>query len=179
MGRRPQFTRKDLSDAALQVADEEGLEAVGIRSVARVLGVTPMSLYRYVTDKADLRDGLVESVLTSIRPPEATLGWEQKLREGADAMRAAVLEHPSIAPLLLSRPVTTPGAVALRNQVVDLLRKAGLCHDNPERGERLFSTAILGFVVSEASGRFRNHDQTVLDEDFRVLVDSVLRELQR
>jgi hypothetical protein len=38
------------------------------------------------------------------------------------------------------------------------------------RAERLFSTAVLGFAASEASGRFRHHDRSVIDADFAELL---------
>jgi hypothetical protein len=38
------------------------------------------------------------------------------------------------------------------------------------RAERLISTAVLGFAASEASGRFRQHDQSVIDADFAELL---------
>jgi hypothetical protein len=55
------------------------------------------------------------------------------------------------------------------------LREAGLGQDAVERAERLLSTAILGFVTSEAAGRFRHHSRATLDEDFAEL----LRRLRR
>ncbi len=36
--------------------------------------------------------------------------------------------------------------------------------------ERLISTAVLGFAASEAAGRFRQHDQSVIDADFAELL---------
>jgi len=50
------------------------------------------------------------------------------------------------------------------------LREAGLAADDAARAERLISTTVLGFAASEAAGRFRHHDQAVIDEDFAVLL---------
>ena len=52
--------------ASLQLADEQGLAAITMQAVADRLGVTPMALYRHVTNKADLLDGLVESILLEV-----------------------------------------------------------------------------------------------------------------
>ena len=60
MGRAPQISREAVLDAALRLADEQGLEAVTMHAVARRLNVTPMALYRHVDDKNALLDGLVE-----------------------------------------------------------------------------------------------------------------------
>jgi len=50
------------------------------------------------------------------------------------------------------------------------LREAGLPEAELARAERLISTAVLGFAASEASGRFRQHDQSVIDADFAELL---------
>ena len=44
--------------------------------------------------------------------------------------------------------------------------QAGLAADEAARAGRLISAAGLGFAASEAAGRFRNHLQQVIDEDF-------------
>ena len=41
-------------DAAIEIADADGLGAVSMAAVATRLGYTPMSLYRYVSAKDDL-----------------------------------------------------------------------------------------------------------------------------
>ena len=64
VGRNPQISREAVLTAALRLADEQGLEAVTMHAVAKVLNVTPMALYRHVDDKNALLDGLVELLLT-------------------------------------------------------------------------------------------------------------------
>src|ERR1700729_255933 len=51
---RPKLDREVVVDAALQVADTEGLEAVTIRRLAQELSVTPMALYWHFKDKEAL-----------------------------------------------------------------------------------------------------------------------------
>ena len=57
----------------------------------------------------------------------------------------------------------------MRDAVYHALRQAGVPDTNVARTERLLSTAVLGFAVSEAAGRFRGHDQAVIDADFAEL----------
>jgi hypothetical protein len=77
---------------------------------------------------------------------------------------------PPVFPLLLTRPAVTPAARAARDAVQAALREGGLPHLEAARAERLISTAVLGFAASEAAGRFRHHDQSVIDEDFAELL---------
>jgi AcrR family transcriptional regulator len=170
MGRRPQIDRAAILDAAMELADERGLEAVTMHAVAQRLSVTPMALYRHVDGKQALLDGLVERLLTSYPLPRADTPWPGRLTATAEAVRATAKRHPAVFPLLLTRPAVTPAARVVRDCVQAALREAGLAQDEAARAERLISTAVLGFAASEAAGRFRQHDQAVIDEDFAALL---------
>ncbi len=170
MGRRPQIDRAAILDAAMELADERGLEAVTMHAVAQRLGVTPMALYRHVDGKQALLDGLVERLLTSYSLPPADAPWPGRLTGMAEAVRSTAKRHPAVFPLLLTRPAVTPAARMVRDSVQAALREAGLAEAEAARAERLISTAVLGFAASEAVGRFRQHAQAVIDEDFAVLL---------
>jgi len=170
VGRAPQISREAVLDAALRLADEQGLDAVTMHAVARRLQVTPMALYRHVDDKNALLDGLVEVLLGECPlPPEGT-PWDERLTALAAGIRDTARRHPTTFPLLLTRPAVTPAARAARDAVHAALREGGLPEAEVARAERLISTAVLGFAASEASGRFRQHDQSVLDADFAELL---------
>ena len=169
MGRAAQIGRSAILAAALAIADDQGLEAVTMHAVARRLQVTPMALYRHVASKAALLDGLVELLLTEFPLPARELPWEEFLAALAAGIRATARRHPGAFPLLLSRPAVTPAAMAVRDAVHQALRQAGVPDTDIARTERLLSTAVLGFAVSEAAGRFRGHDQAVTDADFAEL----------
>jgi AcrR family transcriptional regulator len=169
MGRAAQIGRTAILAAALEIADEQGLDAVTMHAVARRLQVTPMALYRHLAGKAELLDGLVEMLLTEFPLPARELPWEEFLVALAAGIRATARRHPSVFPLLLLRPVVTPAATGVRDAVHLALRQAGVPDADVARTERLVSTAVLGFAVSEAAGRFRGHDQAVIDADFAEL----------
>jgi AcrR family transcriptional regulator len=176
VGRPARISRDQILDAALAVADEEGLEAVTMQTVAKRLAVTPMALYRHVEDKKDLLDGLVERLLTEVPLPAASLAGNEWLAALAHNLRATAARHPHVFPLLLQRPAMTPAALAVRQGALDALGAVGLGPDEAARAERLLSTAILGFAASEASGRFARHERAVVDADFEFLL-MVLRQV--
>jgi AcrR family transcriptional regulator len=160
--------------ATLELAEEGGLGAVSMRSVAERIGVTPMALYHHVRDKEDLLDGLVERLLTELPIPDPTLPWDQRLRAMAGSLRAAAARHPDAFLMLLRRPATTPGAKRAREAVYDALRGAGAPDELIPRLERLLSTFMLGFAASEAAGRFAMHKRAVLDADLEWAESHVL-----
>ena len=88
----------------------------------------------------------------------------------ADGIRDTARRHPAVFPLLLTRPAVTPAARLVRDTVQAALREGGLPEAEVARAERLIGTAILGFAASEASGRFRQHEQSVIDADFAELL---------
>lgn len=170
MGRRRQIDRAAILDAALALADQDGLDAVTMHAVAQRLQVTPMALYRHTEHKQALLDGLVERLLTSFALPRADLPWADRLTGTADAIRVTARRHPNVFPLLLTRPAVTPGARTVRDFVLAALREAGLDQAAAARAERLMSTSVLGFAASEAAGRFRQHSPAVIDGDFALLL---------
>ena len=92
--RRAQISRDVILEASLAIADADGLAAVTMQAVARALAVTPMALYRHLDGKADLLDGLVESLLTQFELPASELPWEERLRALARSTRALAQQPP-------------------------------------------------------------------------------------
>jgi AcrR family transcriptional regulator len=159
------LTRDQVLDTALALAEDQGLDAVSMREVARRLGVTPMALYRHVGDKQALLDGVVERLLDELPAPDPSLPPEERLRAFARALRETARRHPVAFGMLLRRPATTPASLRARERVYVALRDAGVPEDLVPRVERLVSTFMLGFAASEAGGRFGQHSPAVLDED--------------
>lgn len=169
MARPRQIDRPAVLRASLAIADDRGLEGVTMQAVADRLDVTPMALYRHVDSKGDLLDGVVESLLDEIPDPRDDAPWDEQLSTMGRALRATARRHPTVFPLLLQLPATTPGARRVRERVYRALRGAGVAEDSVERVERLLSTMVLGFAASEASGRFRSHSRKVIEADFDAL----------
>jgi AcrR family transcriptional regulator len=148
--------RQEILDAALALADEQGLDAVSMRAVARRAGVTAMALYPYVGSKAELLDGMMGRLLSELLPPAAAepQDWRGRLRALAHSARNLYYAHPWASGLLFSRPAVDPDAVRVVDLIYTALIEAGVPAAEVPRVERLASTVILGFVASEVGGRF-------------------------
>ena len=169
MARPRLIDREAVLEAALVVADNDGLDGVTMRAIAERLQVTTMALYRHVPSKAELLDGVVERLLHELPSPGSGLPWEEQLRIMAADLREMAKRHSGAFPLLLQRPARTDAARQVRDRVRDALLAAGVSDDQVPSVERLLSTAILGFAASEALGRFRSLSPDVIDKDFEVL----------
>jgi AcrR family transcriptional regulator len=168
VSRLRQIDRAGVLQAALVVADECGLDGLTMHRVAERLAVTPMALYRHVANKADLLDGLVEQLLDEITSSDTTTEADQLMAAG-QAVRTVARRHPTVFPLLLQRPASTPAALRARDRVYEALRNHGIAEKDVARVERLVSTTILGFAASEVSGRFEAHSRKEMDADFSAL----------
>jgi AcrR family transcriptional regulator len=146
--------RQQILDAALAIADDQGLNAVTMRAVAARVGVTAMALYPHVRSKEDLLDGLVGRLLAELSLPDTAKPWPDRLREIARSARETARRHPVVMPLLFSRPAVTPDAVRVVEAIYQALLDAGVPDGEVARVERLVSTFVLGYAISETSGRF-------------------------
>ena len=93
--RLPRFSRQQIADAAVAIADADGFEAVTMRRIARSLGAGTMSLYRYIATRDDLLalmgDALLRDALVSGELPAE---WRAALTAVARQTREAYLRHP-------------------------------------------------------------------------------------
>jgi AcrR family transcriptional regulator len=92
-GPKPALTLEQIADAAIAIADAEGLDAVSMQRVAADLGYTKMSLYRYLPGKAELVAVMIERAIGE--PPElpAEGGWRAGLTAWAHTLLARTAGH--------------------------------------------------------------------------------------
>ncbi|MFC4008634.1 TetR family transcriptional regulator [Nonomuraea purpurea] len=110
MARREPLSREKVLDAALELADEEGLEGLSMRRLAKTLGVEAMSLYNHVSNKADILDGIAERVFSQVERPDPALPWHEQVRQVALSTYRAFARHP-VVPLALVTDRSNPTSV--------------------------------------------------------------------
>lgn len=94
-GPKRELSHERIVDEAMAIADAEGLAAVTMSRVAKALGFTTMSLYRYVTSKDELLALMQEGAADSVVPPEDDDGdWRSGLRTVARLLRGVYRDHP-------------------------------------------------------------------------------------
>lgn len=102
-----------LVEAAVGLADEQGLAAVTMRKVAERVGVGVMSLYTYVADRAELLDLMLDTAYAQM-PRQDTAGqpWQARVTAVAEANRDLYRRHPWAALISTLRPPLGPGQMA-------------------------------------------------------------------
>jgi len=145
------LSRERVLEAALAIADAEGLDALSFRRLAGVLGVTPMALYRYVDGKDALLDGVGDLVLSTLELPGPSAGdWREQLRAMALSFRSALVGHPAIVPIFLTRPLITPAGMRAANAVLGIFRAAGFPPEQAVPLYQHFTRVMLAHVMLEA-----------------------------
>jgi AcrR family transcriptional regulator len=91
---------EDVVDAAVQIADEDGLAALTMHAVAARLGFTTMAIYRYFPNKEALYDAIVDAGIGLPPRPAVPRGdWRMQVARWAHAKRAMLCERPWLAEL--------------------------------------------------------------------------------
>ncbi|MFH0519315.1 TetR/AcrR family transcriptional regulator [Streptomyces sp. M41] len=127
-GPKPTLTLDQIVEAAVRVADAEGLESVSMRRVATELGTGTMSLYRYVPGKAELLDLMLDRVQRASENP-ADLGdggWRSALEAMGHATLDLYRRHPWLLQVNQSRPILGPSAFDGMEKVLARIKPMGL-----------------------------------------------------
>ncbi|WP_413768249.1 TetR/AcrR family transcriptional regulator [Rhodococcus pyridinivorans] len=112
-GPKAKVTTTSAVDAAVTVADAEGLDAVTIRRLATDLGVSAMALYTHVGSRDDLLVLMVDRVhARQPRPPYESPSWRDRVRQVAEATLEHYAAHWWLLDVDDQRTALGPGTIA-------------------------------------------------------------------
>ena len=155
--RRPSaLSRAAIVDAALRIADAEGIGVVSIRRVAAALGARTMSLYTYIDSKDDLLDLMADQVAGELLiDGELPDDWREAITLIARSEREAGLRHPWLVEMVYHRSHAVVGPNVLRHLDQSLAAVAGLKLDTQDalRVIAAVDDYMLGFVSRETRER--------------------------
>jgi AcrR family transcriptional regulator len=156
---RKRLSRERVLQAAVAHADADGLEALTMRTLAVMLQVAPMALYRHVANKDDLIDAMVDVVFSEIGVPAGGGDWKTAMRRRAISVRDALSRHPWAIGLMESR--RTPGPANLRHHdaVIGRLRAAGFDVEGAAHVYSLLDSYIYGFALTKMNLPFETSEE--------------------
>ncbi len=148
--------------ATLELMDEQGIGAASMRAVAARLGVRSMSLYRYVQDRDELFDAVVERIVNELSDdpqvqPRPVAGWRPYLNGMAHGVRRYARAHPHAFPLVATRPPAAPWVnPPLRSlrwieALLSGLASEGFSDEQVLFTYRTFNGFLLGYLLLETS----------------------------
>lgn len=144
--RRDRLDRDHVLRAAVGLADERGLDALSMRTLAERLGVVPMALYKHVTGKDDLLDAMVDDVVAEIVTPGTADGWRAAVRGRVLSARDAMLRHPWAPRALETRTTLTPAVLTHLDATIGLLRAAGFSDVLTHHAMHALGSRVWGFT---------------------------------
>jgi AcrR family transcriptional regulator len=160
-GPKPGLSPGRIVEAAVRVADTEGLDAVSMGRVAAQLGTAPMSLYRHVSAKEELLTLMVDAAWGPAPDgpapdgpvPDAPVpgeGWRAGLERWAWALRAGARRHPWVVRIPLNGLPIMPNEVAWFENALACLAGTGLSEARKASVIMLLAGYVRNMATTEA-----------------------------
>ena len=156
------LTRERILSAALALVDEEGMEALSMRRLAKELGVDPMAIYHHLPNKRALLCAIIERVFSEMRvpEPEGVEGWRERVRAWARAFREVARAHPRLVPHLASYPEAAAEAtLESTEELYAAFEAAGMSPTQIVGAVGVVVDYLIGFALAEASGAVGEPDE--------------------
>ncbi|NOX39983.1 MAG: hypothetical protein GXP05_05570 [Alphaproteobacteria bacterium] len=134
--------------ACLSIADENGLDALTVRGVARLCKVTPMAIYRHVDSVQGLEELAFRKALQGMAQPDPSGDWRQQVKSIWGNFRQILQRHPGAAEVFAKRAMPTPEIIQATNQLFEVLETAG------HSGNAAFAAYDVTFIFTLGSIRF-------------------------
>jgi TetR/AcrR family transcriptional regulator, tetracycline repressor protein len=150
--RRPRgsLTREQVVEAALALADQEGLDALTMPNLARRLECGVMTIYGYVESKEDLLNAIAQRGLRDLRLPRPLpKEIEGILHAWGRGLRATLIEHPSLPLIFLAQAVVGPAIFRGVEALLGRLGQAGMAPPAGVHAIYAVLTYTTGFVAWE------------------------------
>ncbi|WP_370208991.1 TetR/AcrR family transcriptional regulator [Pararhodobacter marinus] len=123
------FSRDDIVEAALDLLDREGADALTMRALAERLGINPMTIHHHFGGRDGLIGAMSEAVYAQVTVSESGTPIE-RIGGLLRAYHAQVLRHPALTMLIFSRPTVFPQqAERITDEISALLAEVGLLDD--------------------------------------------------
>jgi len=141
-------SRQQVLATALELIDDEGMEALTIRRLAAELSIGVTTVYGYVRTKEEILDGVTSLALEAVRlDPARQPQWPNAIRAYLHALYSALRAHPGATQVIASG--RTPGAPFddFREAGISALEAAGF----PKRDAVTSLSALYSYVVGFAA----------------------------
>ena len=145
------LSRDRVLRAAVQLADDAGIEAVTMRKLAAELGVEAMSLYYHVANKEQLLDGMVDIIIGEIEADNGGFDvprdvyWKTAMRERILNARSVMLRHPWAPGVLETRTTMSPSLIMYFNSLLGIMVEGGFSYDLGHHAMHAIGSRALGF----------------------------------
>jgi len=152
---RPSVPPERILATALQIVDEEGADALSMRTLAQRLGSGTATLYRHYASRAHLVAQVVDRVLGEVVVNSDDLDrmtWKDACMNLAHATFDAIGRHKNVAPLLAEQVPVGANAMAHRERLIATLLNNGFPPRLAALAYATLARHVLGFVIQLRAG---------------------------
>jgi len=160
------LSRDRILKAALELADERGIESLSMRKLGQALGFEAMSLYNHVANKDDVLDGILDLVLAESEPPTPAGAWDAAIRTSAISVHDALRRHPWSCTLLMAPDHARPARVRYMDVLLGRLREARFSAETTYHAYHVLDGYIFGFALWETSHSYTAEEASNLAAKF-------------
>lgn len=143
-------------EAGLRIARADDLERLTMKRLAEELGVTPMAVYRYFRNKAELVDAILDRFVHEAavtRDAGDPSDWQTWLRRTFGAMHRALVDTPGVLTYLGNAQRFGPGAFETLDETLGVLRGAGFGDRAAVEAYMTLTSYTVGAAGMEAAWR--------------------------
>jgi AcrR family transcriptional regulator len=156
---RPRLNRDLVLETAIRLADEVGLEKLSMRRLGEELGVEAMSLYNYVSNKADLLNGMIDALYGEIELPSHDDDWKTALRKRSVSVRAVLLRHSWANGLMDSATQAGPCTLRHHDRVLGTFRNGAFSLAMTAHAFSALDSYVYGYAKQEKALPFDSGEE--------------------
>lgn len=123
---RERLHRRRVLQAALELIDRDGLDALTMRRLAADLDVDPMTVHHHAKGKDSLLAGVAELLWEEVELPGSSTDAKDVLRTLANSVRGLFHRHPAAAPLVMRCSDLARSELEMWRAYLDALGEAGV-----------------------------------------------------
>ncbi|MFF4955470.1 TetR/AcrR family transcriptional regulator [Streptomyces chattanoogensis] len=146
---RDTLTADRIIRAAIELLDDEGLDGLNMRSLAKRLGSATTAVYWHIKTKDDLVRLAGDAIWHEIALPDIdATDWRTAATAHATGMHTMLTRHPWLGQAFGSHLLYGPGKARHDDFSLAIYEKAGFSADDADRA----AAAVLVFVIGSALG---------------------------
>ncbi|WP_137978938.1 TetR/AcrR family transcriptional regulator C-terminal domain-containing protein [Streptomyces violaceusniger] len=149
---RDTLTADRIIGAAIELLDDEGLDGLNMRSLAKRLDSAATAVYWHIKTKDDLVRLASDAIWHEVElpDPDAT-DWRTAATAHASAMHAMLTRHPWLVQAFGSHFLYGPGQARHNDLSLSIYEKAGFTAADADRAAATVLTFVLGSALGPAA----------------------------
>ncbi|MFF5794452.1 TetR/AcrR family transcriptional regulator C-terminal domain-containing protein [Paeniglutamicibacter sp. NPDC012692] len=145
----PKLSAPAIAAAALEIVDAHG--EFTIPRLAKVMGVSPSSLYNHVSSKDDIIEMMRGQAMGEIELPDPDADWVQTLRQIAKGYMRSYAKHPRLIPLLTSHTVRDELTLRVYDLLAEAFARGGFSASDSLAAITVLDSFVLGSALDAAA----------------------------